>query len=268
MSFLMFVVGIVIVVFAFKFNLWLGFAVLAALLAYLVYSNSPTFYMTKGNMAFQAGDEEEALAWYKKAYDTGKTNVKFKSSYAYLLLRTGKADEAEEILNPIIRVKALEPAKRNMAKQQRCMVYYKQGRLDEAIEEALELYNDGYKTTNLYGMLGFFMLLADKPLDETLKICEEAYDFNKENRDILDNLSLCYYRMGRYEDAEKVSNELLETQTDFVEGYYHGAQIALKLGKNDKAKEYVEKIDSCKRSSMTTVSEEEVEALKQEVNKN
>lgn len=265
MSFIMFLVGILIVVIAFRFNLFLGIAVLLALLAYLIYSNIPTFYMTKGNKAYQAGDEDEALAWYKKAYDTGKTNIKFKSSYAYLLLRNGKADEAEAILDPIIRVKSLEPAKKNMAKQQRCMVYYKQGRTQEAVEEAMEMYESGYKTTNLYGMLGFFMLLTDKPMDETLKICEEAYDFNNENRDILDNLSLCYYKMGRYEDAEKVSDKLLEKETEFVEGYYHGAQIALKLNKTDKAREYMSKIDSCKRSSMTTVSEEEVEKLKQEV---
>ncbi len=265
MSFIMFLVGILIVVIAWKFNVLLGIAVLVALLAYLVYSNIPTMYMTKGNMAYQAGNEDEALVWYKKAYDTGKTNIKFKSSYAYLLLRNGKADEAEAILDPIIRVKSLEPNKKNMAKQQRCMVYYKQGRLDEALEEAMEMYESGYKTTNLYGMLGFFMLLANKPLDETLKICEEAYDFNSENRDILDNLSLCYYKMGRYEDAEKISDKLMESETEFVEGFYHGAQIALKLGKMDKARGYMSKIDSAKRSSMTTVSIEEVEKLKQEV---
>lgn len=267
MSFLMVIVGILIIVFALKFNLWLGVAVLAALLAYLVYSNIPAFYTAKGNRAYQAGDEETAREWYKKAYDTGKTNVKFKTSYAYLLLRTGRADEAEAVLDPIIRVKALDAAKKNMAKQQRCMVYYKQGRIDEAIEEAMELYNEGYKTTNLYGMLGFFMLLTDKPLDETLEMCEEAYDFNKEDRDILDNLSLCYYKLGRYEDAEKISDELLENYDEFVEGYYHGAQIALKLGKKEKAAEYAAKLDGCKRSSMTTVTEEEVEKLKQEVSK-
>ena len=39
------------------------------------------------------------------------------------------------------------------------MVYYKQGRLDEAIEDAQSMMNEGYRNSSIYGMLGYFKLL-------------------------------------------------------------------------------------------------------------
>lgn len=267
MTLLYIVLGIIIIAVAFKFNMWLGIGLLFAIVLYGIYHFIPTFYITKGNMAYANGDEDACCEWYKKAYDTGRTTVKMKSSYAYILLRTGRADEAEKVLDPIIRIKSLAPEKKNLAKQQRCMVYYRQGRLDEAISEATELYESGYKTSNLYGMLGYFKQLRGDSNEEILEICEEAYDYDKDNRDILDNLSVCYYNMQRYEDAERISNELLSENDGFIEGYYHGAQIAVKLGKYEKAQEYIDKLAQCKRTKMTTITEEEIENLKQEVNK-
>lgn len=265
MSFLYVILGIIVIAVAFKFNTMLGIVLLAAIVIYGIYHFIPTFYATRGNQAYAAGDEDAAREWYKKAYDTGRTTIKLKSSYAYILLRTGYADEAEKVLDPIIRVKSLAPEKKNLAKQQRCMVYYKQGRIDEALSEAMELYESGYKTSNLYSMLGYFKMLHGDPLEETLAMCEEAYDFNNDNRDILDNLSLCYYKLGRYEDAERISDELLKNNDEFVEGYYHGAQIAVKRNNYNKAEEYLEKLSQCKRSGMTTITEEEIANLKQEV---
>ena len=145
------------------------------------------------------------------------------------------------------------------------MVYYKQGRLDEAIEDAQSMMNEGYRNSSIYGMLGYFKLLRNDYLDETTKLCEEAYDYNSDDRDIKDNLSICYFRKGEYEKAEKISDELVGAAPNFVEGFYHGIQIAMKLNKYDKAAEYAEKLKECKRSGMTTVTEEEVNKLIQEV---
>ena len=72
-------------------------------------------------------------------------------------------------------------------------------------------------------------------------------------------------KKGEYEKAEKISDELVGSTPNFVEGFYHGIQIAMKLNKYDKAAEYAEKLKECKRSGMTTVTEEEVNKLIQEV---
>lgn len=269
MNLLYVILGIVVIFLAFKFaGTTAGLIIIGLVLIYGIYHFIPSYYIIKGNKAYAVGDDEASCAWYKKAYDTGRTKVETKTSYAYILMRTGNADEAERVLDTIIRVKSLDPKKKNLAKQQRCMVYYRQGRLDEALEEAYELYNSGYKTANLYSMLGYFKQLNNDPLDEVLKICEEAYDYDDENRDILDNLSLCYYKLGRYEDAARISDKLLEKNTEFVEGCYHGAQIALKTGDMDKARKCVDMLAGCKRSGMTTITEEDIKKLTDEVKEN
>ena len=187
-------IALAIIIVAFKFNVFLGIAVAIVAIGVGIYNFLPTYYAINGNKAFEIGDEDRAREWYKKACETGRANVKLKSSYAYVLLRTGYADEAEKVLDPIIRVKGLAPEKKNLAKQQRCMVYYKQGRLDEAIEDAQSMMNEGYRNSSIYGMLGYFKLLRNDDLDETTKLCEEAYDYNSDDRDIKDNLSICYFR--------------------------------------------------------------------------
>lgn len=61
--------------------------------------------------------------------------------------------------------------------------------------------------------------LETMTLTETTKLCEEAYDYNSDDRDIKDNLSICYFRKGEYEKAEKISDELVGSAPNFVEGF-------------------------------------------------
>lgn len=255
----------ILMVIAYKFNIWLGLGLSALLLAYAIYALIPNFYVIKANKAYQAGDFEESKKWYKKAYDTNRAKINTKVSYAYILLRTGDTDEAETVLDRIVRAKGVKPEQKKQAKQQRCMVYFKQGRLDEAMEEAYEIFDNGnYKNTTLYGMLGYFKYL-NEDVDDALAFCLEAYDYNNEDRDIMDNLSLCYYKKGEYEKAKELSDNIISGNPQFVEAYYHGAQIAVKCGNYDTAKEYLEKIPDCRWSNMTTVSHEEVDELTKEV---
>lgn len=255
---------IILIVIAFKFNVLLGLGITALIMAYAVYALTPNFYVIKANKAYQIGDFEESKRWYKKAYDTNRAKLNIKISYAYILLRTGDADEAEDVLNRIIRTKGVKPEQKNKAKQQRCMVYYKQGRLEEALEEAYEIFDNGnYKNTTLYGMIGFFKILRGD--DDTFDFCLEAYEYNSDDRDITDNLSICYYKNGDYEKARELSDKIIAENPQFVEAYYHGAQIAVKCGNYENAMEYLKKIPDCRWSSMTTVSREEVEELTKEV---
>lgn len=259
--------AIAAVILGFVINKWLGIALAAALVAYGIYTFIPQYYAMRGNAFFNKGDYESAAQWYKKANDTGHAKANIRASYAFVLLRAGKPDEAEDVLNKLLYLKGIKPVFKNQAKQNRCMAYYKQGKLDEAIEDAEELFNSGYKTSTVYGMIGFFKLLRGDDLAETTAFCEEAYDYNDEDRDILDNLSICYFRAGRYKDAEKISEKLINDHPEFVEACYHGAQIQQKLGNKEKALEYFNKLPNCNRSFMTTVSEEDIVAMGEELKK-
>ena len=256
------------VAFAYKLNVILGIIVSLGIFAYAAYSYIPTFWAVKAQKAFVAGDFKAAKRLYKKAIDTNRAKVQIKISYAYTLMRTGDFDEAERILDNIIRVRAMKKEEyRYNAKQQRCMVYYKQGRLDEALEEAYEMFNSGYKNTQLYGMIGYFRLKKGDNIDDVTRFCEEAYEYNSDDRDIMDNLSLCYYEKGEYEKAEELSDKIIADAPKFVEAYYHGAQIAVKRGEYKKAKELLSHVDDCRWSNMTTVSREEIADLEKQIDR-
>ena len=91
-------IALAIIIVAFKFNVFLGIAVAIVAIGVGIHNFLPTYYAINGNKAFEIGDEDRAREWYKKACETGRANVKLKSSYAYVLLRTGYADEAEKFL--------------------------------------------------------------------------------------------------------------------------------------------------------------------------
>lgn len=260
-----YVLAIAVIVLLFKFAGPLpGAIALILVAAYALYAYIPTYYASKGNKAFNEGDFDEAAAMYKKCMDTKRPKLNHRINYAYMLMRTGDFAEAERVLDYILRFKTIKPEIKNAARQHRCMVYYKQGRLDEAIEDAEETFKD-YKTSAMYAMLGFFKLLKAPTADDTLDFCLEAYEFNSDNRDIKDNLSLAYYNRGKYEKAKELSDAMIEDAPQFVEAYYHGALIAVKLGDYNKAKEYMEKLPECRWSNMTTVTKEQAAELEREI---
>ncbi len=265
-SFIKLLIPLLALIILYNVSKTLFLVAIIALVIYCIYLAIPNFHIIKAQRALGEGDYKRAIRSFKKAIATKRVGAEVKINYAYTLMRVGEFDRAESVLNDIIRYdKSKKDDIKNAAKQQLCMVYYKQGRMREAIADAYKMFNDGYKNSNLYAMLGYFKILNNEPIDDVTRFCEEAYEYNSDNRDIIDNLSICYYKQRRYEEAKELSDTILEKNPQFVEAYYHGAQIAIKCGDLERAKELAQKIDSCNRSCMTTVSVEEVEKLKREV---
>jgi len=241
-----------------------GTVVLVLVLAYAIYAYMPTHYASMGNRCFNQGDFEGAVANYAKCMKH-RPKVNHRINYAYMLMRTGQFDEAEKVLDYILRFKTVKQNLKNEARQNRCMVYYKQGRLDEAIADAKEIFNEGYKSSKLYAMLGYFMILDDPASDETYNFCKEAYEYDADGRDIMDNMVIAHYARGEYEQAKPIADKSIAENPYSVEAYYHGAQVEAKLGNYKKAKEYLDHLPECRWSNMTTVTQEEVNALRSEV---
>ncbi len=260
-----FIIGAVIF-FAYKSSILIGLIVSAALVLYGLYHYLPDIYRIRGRKAFAEADYKSAKEMLSKAVKTGRANTDILMEYSYILLRTGDIDEAAQIANNVLCYK-IKPESRGRAVIQRCMCYYKQGNLEEALADATELYDDGYRSMMLYGMLGYFKLIKEPMSEETFNFCKEAYDYASDDRDICDNMLICHYNRGEYEIAKEISDSVLESNPKFVEAWYHGAQIDDKLGNYKDALEKIKKIDECNRSFMTTISEEAVINLKEEIEK-
>lgn len=257
-NFLNFVMIALVIVLLFKLaGPIVGIIALLVVLGIAIYVYIPTHYAAKGNQAFNSGDFKGAVAWYKKCMNN-RPKVNHRINYAYMLMRVGEFEEAEKVLDYILRFKSVKPELRNSARQHRCMVYYKQGRLDEAIDEAQTAYDDGFTTSVMRATLGFFKLLQNPTAQETFDFCADAYEYDEDNRDIKDNMLLAYYYQGEYGKAKEISDKVMNENPQFVEAYYHGAMIEEKLGNYKLAKEYLEKTENCRWSDMTTVSKDEV----------
>ncbi len=246
-----------------QINSLLGLIALFLTLAYIIYVNIPTFYSIKGSNAINKGDMEKALGEYRKAYKTRRASASVCMSYGVLLLRCGQPEESLTIFNNIILNSNAKPNVKIEAKQYRTLNYYKLGQIDEALEEAQEIY-EKYKNTVSYGLLCYLKLVTNQPIDEVIRLCEEAYDYNADDRDIVDNLALAYIKKGEFEKAKELCDIMLEKFPAFTEAYYHSAICYSKLGNIEKAKELLELIDTnCKRTYLTTVSVGEIKELKQ-----
>ena len=105
-----------------------------------------------------------------------------KVNYGFILLKTGKLDEAQRILQECVSQGRSEDEK-NLAKSNLALVLWKKGQLDQAISMLQEVIVK-YKTTAIYGSLGY-MLIEKGDLDEALKFNLEAL-IQPENAIILD----------------------------------------------------------------------------------
>ena len=237
---------------------------IAALAVYLISIIIPFTYKFKSRKALANGDFVNARLYYKKALKCSKYNFKTQIEYVYIIMRTGDFEEALNAMNRLLSYK-MEPKNRNLATIQRCMCYYKTGNLEEAYKDAQELYDDGYRSIMLYGLLGYFKILKAPLADETFEFCTEAYEYADDDRDICDNLLICYYNRGEYNKAKEISDAVLEKEPMFVEAWYHGAQIDIALGDYKSAREKLDRIPDCNRSPMTTIPEKDVEKLSKTV---
>lgn len=248
------------VYFAYKTNLYLGIFISLVVLVYVLAKFIPFNYQNKSRKAFNNGDYETAKMYYKKAIRLLGYNFETQMEYTYMLLRNGEFAEALDMMNKLLSCK-MKPENRNLATVQRCMCYYKNDNLDEAYNDACELYNDGYRTMTLYGLLGYFKILKAPMAEDTMNFCLEAYDYADDDRDICDNLLICYCNRGEYRKAKEISDSVLENEPKFVEAWYHAAQIEFALGNFEAARADVDKIAECRRSAMTTVNENEITKL-------
>lgn len=232
------------------------------LLIFAVYKITPVLLKYFAMRALVAGQNDKAIAGYKRASEIFGGNKQYKIEYALVLMRLGEYKQAETELNLVILDRTLPQKNKISAKTYRAMAYLKQGRKEEALEEMEELFETA-KTTITYGMLGYLRQLDGAA---ELDLCKEAYDYNSEDRDICDNLLVAYIRTGDFENADKIAAYLREKFPVFLEGFYHSALLELKKGNKKAAAEYLDKTADCRTSSLTTISKEDIENLRKEIN--
>lgn len=243
---------------------WTGIIVSAVALGFVIYKALPAIFAMKGSKAYNCDDVKKAIRYYDRAIKFKSAKVNFSITYILILMRTGKMNKALKIANNTVLNPKAKPGEKFLVKEYRCLIYFKQGNKQEALDDAKEIF-EKYKNTTIYGLLGYLMLACGEPMKETMDFCLEAYDYNSDDRDIVDNLVLAYYKNREYEKAEELAKDLIKMSPTFVEAHYHSALVAKALGKYKEARAFLENMDECIRTALTTVEEEEIEELRKQL---
>lgn len=252
-----FILPVAVVIIAAMVNRWLGIAALVAYLLILAYKSRAMIYSIIGTRKYGLGMLDEAAKWFGRAYATKHASVRTSVSYAYILLKNRELQKAEEILSKLIKENSgsedLPYIKSIMA-----LVLWKKGNVDEAVD-MLEEVTRTYKTTSVYGSLGYLLILKGD-LEKALQFNLEAYEYNSSDNIINDNLGQNYYLLGMYDKANEIYEKLMAKSPGFPEPYYNYGLVLEKLGNREKALEMLKKALSCKLTYLSTITMDEVEA--------
>ncbi len=253
------VLGVIAAVFlAFQFGGWqIGLIVAGVVLVALLIWHWPTILTLMGQREYALGNNTKALKYLKSAHEHGRSNAAHSSTYAYILLRCGRAEDARFVANYALMNKRNSESDKNQIRQILSLICYKQGDYAEATKIMEELFVT-YKTTTVYGTLGYYKILSGS--EDMYSFNEEAYEYNSDNKVIIDNKIILHLKKEEYEEARSLSQKSIDAGNQGVEIYYHAGQAEEGLGNTEKALEYYRMARSCTRSFMTTISEAEIEA--------
>ena len=241
---------------AFQSNIIMGVIMSLVLLAFLYFFWYADFCVNKARATYP-NDPKKAMKWFERAYKKGM-NIGQQQIYAYYLMREGEVEKSEKLYHDLLTAR-LKPELRFKIRSDYAVLLMKTDRIDEALSE-LEEITANYNNTTTYGTIGYLYLLKNNRR-RAEEFNKEAYSYNNDDPVILDNLVQLYIKMGRYSEAKKYADELLEKKPYFIEAYYDAAFTYLKLGEIDTAKEIFEKGKNCRITFMSTIKEDDIAAF-------
>lgn len=204
----------------------------------------------------------ESLKIFKIADKIGNLNLVNKILLGYVCLRCGEVENARKHLQLAVTLTQRGSADRNKIKNILALTSWKEGHLDEAIEDLEEVIESGFRSTVIYENLGiFYNLSGDK--EKALKFNLEAYDYNSDDLIICDNLANTYFLMGEYDKAKELYDDILnrEPAPHFPEAYYGYGEVLIALGQKDEGLEMIKKSFDYPFSFLSIKSKEEIEEM-------
>ncbi|NLW02161.1 MAG: tetratricopeptide repeat protein [Clostridiaceae bacterium] len=224
------IIPLVILFLAFTWLGTTGGIILAVL--YLLLMNLPVLFSTMGSQAYRKGDYDKAIRMLRTALKMSPGSYSLRGSYAWLLLKLGKTEEAEAQIDQAISDAEKEDEK-NPLLVTKALVLWKKGELDQAIS-LMEKVIVNYKNTNVYGTLGF-LYIEKGDLDKALSFNLEAYDYNDTGPVILDNLGYTRLLRGEYEEALEIYRQLIKLRPNFPEAFHNYARVLAHFGEMEQA---------------------------------
>jgi tetratricopeptide (TPR) repeat protein len=214
-------------------------------------------------LSYQKRGKDRYLKLMLPAYKSGRLNPKSAATLSYILLRDGELEKASEVLD-YAELAAFEQkkwrngeAKYNHVHSYRALILWKQDRLNDAAMLLTTLLDQGYKTSNLYANLGWFLIKQGK-YPQALELNLEALEYDRSNA-MLDNVGHCYLLMGNLEKSREIYEELIDNKPDFPDAWYNFGALLEKEGHSSDAQQMYQRALACNFSFLGTITKEEIE---------
>ncbi len=232
-----------------------GIILVIAIAAYFYFKRYAGICVAAAMRCYVKGDINGCFRWFERGHKKGM-DARQKVTYAYYLLREGRVERSEALLNSVLGFKQ-KPEIKYYAKTNHATLLLKTGRQAEALEELEEIF-PVFRNSTIYGSLGYLYILSGD-MEKAKAFNLEAYDYNKDDTVILDNMVQLYKALGDYETAYQYVGELMAKEPAFIEAYYDSAMVEKALGKLDDAKAHLEHALTIRTTFMSTVTHEEVQ---------
>ena len=191
-----------------------------------------------GNLYFNTGNLEQAEAEYQRTLQDRPNYVYAMAGLGRVQAAQGKTDEAIKLLEKAVGIMpmpefviALGDLYQTTGQQEKADQQYK---LVATIEK---LYRANGVDMDME--IALFNADHDQNLPETLALAQKAYA-NRPSIHGADALAWALYKAGNYTEAQKYSEKALELGTKDALKLFHAGLVALKLGDQTTAREYLE----------------------------
>ena len=218
-----------------------------------------TIKARKASVLISKGDTQGAMKLYEEAVNEGLKEVGSLLAYSVLLIRSGKFQEARELLVKIQKYPMTEDNRRQLLVNYASCAY-KLGNIEKGIE-LLERIHQKAPSGMVYQTLGYLYVEAGN-YEKAISFNMEAYEYDDEDAITLDNLGQAYYRLGNEkEKAKEYFEKALEVKPGQIDTLYFLAQYDIEAGDKEAAKAKLEKAMEGRFSPLNFATREKVQDL-------
>ena len=204
-----------------------------ALLLIFLFIRRGYLYFYRAAVAYRKDNEQKIWPNFEKALKAGVDNDR-KVQIGSLYVQRGDADRGVQILESVMASPKAGPFGPKAAII--CsMGYWRLGKKDKAIKTLEDLSESGIRDDNLSINLETYYLETGN-LKAAKKAISDGRRNNTENNGLMDNRGWYDIRMGHWQKAKELYDELInDRNAKFPEAYLHGAQVSIHYGDIEEA---------------------------------
>lgn len=190
------------------------------------------------NLYFNTGDLARAEVEYQRTLRDRPDYVYAMAGLGRVRAAQGNTDEAIRLLTQAVTLMPLPEFVITLGE-----LYQAAGQQDAADEqyELVEVIEQLHRANGVDMDMEIALFHADRGqrLEETVRLARQAYA-SRPGIHAADVLAWALYKTGQYEEAQQYSDEALQLGTQDALKLFHAGMIALELGEESRAREYLE----------------------------